>query len=163
MRASPRSNFARYEEVEQGATPRFRSCSGPRMDDFDEPASLSLAEFMSMPAITVGPDESVADLRRLAEEHAIHHFPIMEDGRLLGIVCVSDLAQEDPHSRVIHKAWRHVVTAPPPSSATDAARLMRLHGVDSVVVADEHGVWGIVTREDLLEADPALERLLEGA
>jgi len=133
------------------------------MDDFDEPDSPSLADLMSMPAISVGPDASVAELRLLAEEHRIHHFPIMEDGRLLGLVCVSDLAQEDPDRRVISKAWRHVVTAPPPSSAGDAARLMRLHGVSSVVVADDQGVWGIVTREDLLEADPSLERLLEGA
>jgi CBS domain-containing protein len=133
------------------------------MDDSNDSDVLSLAELMSMPAIAIGPEVSAAEVRLLADEHAIHHFPIVQEGRLLGIVCVSDLQAEDGDSPVIDKAWRHVVTATPPSSAPDAARLMRLHGVDSVVVADEEGVWGIVTREDLLEADPELERLLRGS
>jgi CBS-domain-containing membrane protein len=132
-------------------------------DEADDSDVLSLAELMSMPAIAIGPEVSTAELLLLADEHAIHHFPIVQEGKLLGIVCVSDLEAESPDSPVIHKAWRHVVTATPPSSVDDAARLMRLHGVDSVVVADEDGVWGIVTREDLLEADPALEQLLRGA
>jgi predicted transcriptional regulator len=144
----------------------FESCLGARMDDSDDSEDadvLSLAQLMSMPAIAIGPDVSTAEVLMLAAEHAIHHFPIVQEGRLLGIVCISDLHEDAPHTKVIDKAWRHVVTATPPSSADDAARLMRLHGVDSVVVADEEGIWGIVTREDLLEADPELERLLRGA
>ncbi|MDF3065160.1 MAG: hypothetical protein K0R38_761 [Polyangiaceae bacterium] len=129
-------------------------------DDSESLSTLSLAEVMSMPAIAIGPDLSAAELRLLAQEHEIHHFPIVHEGRLVGIVCVSDLEGDAPEHPVMDRAWRHVVTATPPSSADDAARLMRLHGVNSVVVADEEGVWGIVTRDDLLEADPELARLL---
>lgn len=133
------------------------------MEDDTESYELLLAELMSMPAITIGPEASTAEVLMLADEHEIDHFPIVQDGRLQGIVCTHDLRSEAPESPAIHRAWRHVVTGSPRSSADDAARLMRLHGVDSVVVADDDGVWGIVTREDLLEADPALERLLRGA
>jgi CBS domain-containing protein len=133
------------------------------MDDSTDLPTLSLAELMSMPAIAIGPDARTAEVLELAAAHAIHHFPIMQEAVLIGLVCVSDLETAALDSHVIHKAWRHVVTAAPQSSADDAARLMRLHGVNSVVVADEGGVWGIVTRDDLLEADPELARLLQGA
>lgn len=133
------------------------------MDDFLESEALSLADLMSMPAIVIGPEARTCEVLALAGQHAIHHFPIVDEGRLLGIVCVSDLQVAEPESPVIHQAWRHVVTATPPSSTEDAARMMRLYGVDSVVVADDDGVWGIVTREDLLDADPTLERWMSGS
>lgn len=133
------------------------------MDDEPNDAVLSLAELMSMPVIAIGPDARTVDVLALADRHAVHHFPIVLEATLVGLVCVSDLETATLESYVIHRAWRHVVTAAPQSSADDAARLMRLHGVDSVVVADEDGVWGIVTRGDLLEADPELARFLRGA
>jgi CBS-domain-containing membrane protein len=57
-------------------------------------------------------------------------------------------------------AWRHVVTLTPGGSLAEAARLMALHGVGSVVVVDASGVCGIVTREDLARANDRLEHLL---
>lgn len=133
------------------------------MDDPSDLPVLSIAELMSMPAIAIGPDARTADVLALADTHAIHHFPILQGAQLIGLVCISDLVNATLDSEVIHWAWRHVVTAEPHCSPDDAARLMRLHGVDSVVVADEGGVWGIVTREDLLEADPELVRFMRGA
>jgi CBS domain-containing protein len=133
------------------------------MDDPSDIPNLSIAELMSMPAIAIGPDARKAEVLALAATHAIHHFPILSGTQLIGLVCVSDLVTATPESEVIHWAWRHVVTAEPQCSPDDAARLMRLHDVDSVVVVDEGGVWGIVTREDLLEADPELLRLMRGA
>jgi hypothetical protein len=35
-----------------------------------------------------------------------------------------------------------------------------MHGVGSIVVVDDDGVCGIVTREDLVQADPELDQLL---
>ena len=44
------------------------------------------------------------------------------------------------------------LTAPPGTSLSDAAALMRERSVGSVIVADESGVLGILTERDLVKA-----------
>ncbi len=96
----------------------------------------------------------------LATTKGVHHFPVVDGGKLVGIVCTCDLQDLEPEAKVLQVAWRHVVTLPPDGSLSDAARLMALQGVGSIVVVDEHGVCGIVTREDLVRVDPELDKLL---
>src|SRR3954463_629356 len=114
----------------------------------------SVSELMSLPVVTIGPEARTQEVLALAEAKGIHHFPILERDRLVGIICTCDLQEIAPEAKVLPLAWRHVVTLRPDGSTTDAARLMAMQGVGSIVVADDDGVCGIVTREDLLAADP---------
>ena len=118
---------------------------------------------MSMPVLTVGTDAQVQQVLALAELNGVHHFPIVTDGRLAGIVCTCDLQELSPDANVMQAAWRFVVTVPPDSMLIDAARLMALHGVGSVVVLNEGCVRGIVTRADCIRAAPELQQLLGDA
>jgi CBS-domain-containing membrane protein len=118
---------------------------------------------MSVPVVTIGPNARVREVLALAEAKGVHHFPILEQNRLVGIICTCDLQAVAPEAKVLPLAWRHVVTLRPEGSRSDAARLMAIQGVGSIVVADDDGVCGIVTREDLLNADPELEQLLAEA
>jgi predicted transcriptional regulator len=115
---------------------------------------------MSMPVLTVGPDAQVQHVLALADSNGVHHFPIVTDEKLVGIVCTCDLQELSPEAKVMQAAWRFVVTVPPDSMLIDAARLMALHGVGSVVVMNEGHVGGIVTRADCIRAAPELEQLL---
>lgn len=118
---------------------------------------------MSLPVVTVGPDAQVQDVLALADRKGVHHFPIVADGKLVGIVCTCDLQELSPEARVMQAAWRFVVTVPLDSALSDTARLMALHGVGSVVVMDGGHVGGIVTREDCIRAAPELAQLLWAA
>jgi acetoin utilization protein AcuB len=115
---------------------------------------------MSLPVATVGPDATVQEVLALADSKRVHHFPIVTDGKLVGIVCTCDLQELSPQAKVMQAAWRFVVTVPLDSMLSDAARLMALHGVGSVVVMNDGHVGGIVTREDCIRAAPELEQLL---
>jgi CBS domain-containing protein len=130
-----------------------------------QPNQTSLADVMSMPVLVTGADSCAGQVLALAETAGVHHFPIVEAGTLVGIVCTCDLEDLHPEANVLQVAWRHVVTLPPNGSLTDAARLMTIHGVGSIVVVDEEedGVCGIVTREDLVRARPELDELLTEA
>ena len=125
-----------------------------------QPSQASVSEHMSLPVVTIAPDARAADVLALAQTKGVHHFPIVEEGKLVGIVCTCDLQELGADAKVLQVAWRHVITLRPGDSVSDAARLMALHGVGSIVVSDEGGVCGIVTRAELIRADPELDRLL---
>lgn len=53
---------------------------------------LSVAEIMTTEPITLSPDDSLHDARRLMSEHHIRHIPVVEeDGRVAGIVTQRDV------------------------------------------------------------------------
>lgn len=45
---------------------------------------------MTKQLITLGPSDSVADAANIFREHKIHHIPIVEDEKLVGIVSKTD-------------------------------------------------------------------------
>jgi len=51
----------------------------------------TVRQVMSSPAVTVSPDTPVSELARLMEEKRIHTLPVVEDGKLVGIVGKLDL------------------------------------------------------------------------
>lgn len=125
-------------------------------------AHQMVSELMHQPVVSVGPAASVEEVRTLAESKGIHHVPIVERGKLLGVVCTCDLQSAPATSRVLQLARRNVVTAPPDCSAADTAKLMRDNAVGSVLISNRDGLWGIVTRNDLVRADTELAAMLAG-
>jgi CBS domain-containing protein len=51
------------------------------------------AEIMTSPVITVAPTESVADAMATMTDRRFRHLPVVEDGRLLGLVSIGDLVK----------------------------------------------------------------------
>ncbi len=61
--------------------------SGPGV--LDEPVSA----LMTAEVRTCVPAASVHDLARLMTEHRVRHVPVVEDGRLIGIVSIGDVVK----------------------------------------------------------------------
>ncbi len=57
-------------------------------------SDTSVATIMSSPVVCVGPSESVSDCMAIMTERHIRHLPVLEGGRLLGIVSIGDLVKE---------------------------------------------------------------------
>jgi CBS domain-containing protein len=123
-------------------------------------ASQIVSEVMHQPLASVGPGASVEEVMTLTKKEGIHHVPIVQAGKLLGLVCTCDLDGARGQLKVLQLARRHVVTVKPDCSTTDAAKLMREHAVGSLVVSNRDGLWGIVTRHDLMKAGKDLAKLL---
>ncbi|HET7539180.1 MAG TPA: CBS domain-containing protein [Polyangiaceae bacterium] len=115
-----------------------------------------VAYLMSTPAVTLDPSTHVGELLQLAESLGIHHFPLVDASGLLGLVCTCDVEGARPEQTVAQFARRAPVTVRPEAMAQEATAQLITHGVGSVVVADEEGVWGILTRADLAAAVPEL-------
>lgn len=48
---------------------------------------------MSERVVTVAPDETVADCMVVMTEHHIRHLPVVEDGRLVGVISIGDVVK----------------------------------------------------------------------
>jgi CBS domain-containing protein len=104
---------------------------------------------MNRPVFAIAPNARVAEVFAVSERLHVHHFPIVLDGTVVGIVCTCDLLEARPDADVSGWARRDVATLEPTDTAEEAARLMRDEAVGSVVVAEASQLRGIVTREDL--------------
>jgi CBS domain-containing protein len=119
-----------------------------------------IAEQMQRPVYAITPDTRVAEVFSVAERLHVHHFPIMHDGKVVGVVCTCDLLEAPPDAQISGWARRDVVTLDPTGTAEQAAALMRDEDVGSVVITDAARPCGIVTREDLAR-DPKLALTLD--
>jgi CBS domain-containing protein len=53
-------------------------------------------EVMSKPVITIEPDKSVEDAVNIMLEHKIKKLPVVEEGKLVGIITASDIITIEP-------------------------------------------------------------------
>ena len=58
-----------------------------------DPDTTTLSEFMSVDPVTAEPDEDTSDVALRMIEGAFRHLPVVEDGRLVGMVSSRDLLQ----------------------------------------------------------------------
>ncbi|MFF5970353.1 CBS domain-containing protein [Streptomyces sp. NPDC012769] len=64
-----------------------------------DPADTTVQSVCSERPVTVAPDEGIDRAVGLMREHALRRLPVTEEGRLVGIVTLGDLAiEKDPSS-----------------------------------------------------------------
>lgn len=123
---------------------------------------MNVADIMSSPVYVINADEPVSHARKLMLRHRIGTLPVLNEGKMIGIVTKSDisnrLAQAEP-------LWRRrpidqipiklimtetVITIYPEASISQAAILMLENGIHNVPVVKNGNIVGIVTRTDLV-------------
>ena len=56
-------------------------------------AETPVWQIMTSPVITVSPDNSVQDCMRLMTERRIRHLPVVDGGRVVGMISIGDLVK----------------------------------------------------------------------
>ncbi len=56
-----------------------------------DPRTVKAREIMSTPVITVDPDASVSEIVRKMQSKGIGHIPVVENGRVVGIIAEGDI------------------------------------------------------------------------
>jgi len=108
--------------------------------------------------VTAGPDQTIADLVALLAEHNIGAVPILDDGRLAGIVSERDVVRRladgpDVLTRPASELMStDLATAAPEDSLDDIASLMTDRRIRHLPVLADGGLAGIVTIGDVVAA-----------
>ncbi len=141
---------------------------------------MNAADVMTPDVITAAPDTPLPELVRLMLDHEISAVPIVEDGRIVGIVSETDLlhragAGSEPrrhrwlqlltstdrlaadytraHARTAGEIMtRDVVTVPDTMPITDVAHQLEVRGIKRVPVTRDGKLIGIVSQRNLLQA-----------
>jgi len=122
---------------------------------------MLVRDIMRSPAVSVSADTTLADAYRTMRERGIRHLPVLEEGRLAGVITDRDLRLATsalapspfaPGSRVADVMSPRLLTADPSDPVEDAARIMREHKIGCLPVMDGGRLIGIVTGLDLLDA-----------
>lgn len=106
--------------------------------------------------VTIGPDETLADVRRLMEDYRISGIPVVEpNGKLLGIVTHRDVRFAiDPKQPVHELMTRDLVSVREDIDAVEAKRLLHQHRIEKLlIVDDEYRCTGLITVKDIEKAD----------
>jgi len=107
------------------------------------------------PAMCIAPDTLFRDALTLMREHECRRLPVVDDGRIVGIVTERDLHRAVPRFvdapvEVSELMTTSVVTTGMEDSLREAARTMMERRIGSLPVVDAEGrVLGIITETDI--------------
>jgi CBS domain-containing protein len=116
---------------------------------------LKVGQIMAKKLVTVGPEETLERAAVLIKQHGIDHLPVVEKGRLVGIVTSWDIAVSvgTGKRRISEIMTREVVTARESEPVEVVIRRLEQHRISGVPVVDERGALvGIVTTDDISKA-----------
>lgn len=128
---------------------------------------MRVREFMTTNVITVSSKTPVADARKYMQVHKVRRLPVVDKGKIAGMVSDRRVAEASPSAATTLSVWeinhllskmtiaeimsKKVITCPPDTTAESALALAQQHGVGSLPVVDEKGhLVGIVTTNDFV-------------
>ncbi|MGM9927572.1 MAG: CBS domain-containing protein [Bacillus sp. (in: firmicutes)] len=76
------------------------------------PGSTKVTDIMSSELITIPPDTSVDEAAELMAEKQIRRLPVVEDGKLVGMVSLGDLAVHRLHQKIASEALSEISEEP---------------------------------------------------
>jgi CBS domain-containing protein len=124
-------------------------------------ASSCVAEVMGTELFTLTPDTVVGSALRLAAHKRIHHFLVIEDGSLTGIVCQADLQQARTSALVGECMSSPVLCIGPETTLKEAADIMQENEVGCLPVVTGAFLVGVITRDKLVRMGVEAEELAE--
>lgn len=131
------------------------------------PPKRLVADIMTPNPVTVTPRNAIRTAVNLMREGGFRRLPVVDRGRLVGIITDRDLRRAANSPFVVREQWYdnfildHIevgscmtpnpITIEPGKSIVEAAHVMRNHKIGGLPVVSDGQLVGIVTDTDLLD------------
>jgi acetoin utilization protein AcuB len=129
---------------------------------------LTVRDYMIADPFTVAPEDSLQRVVDLLRRRDIRSVPVLQDGRLIGIVSDRDLCQVAPsyplfrdedeirryteNLKVTAAMTADPMRISPAASLIEAAKVLEKYRISSLPVVDGESLVGIISVSDLLRA-----------
>jgi acetoin utilization protein AcuB len=137
---------------------------------------MLVKDWMSTKVVTVNANDSMQQAINLLMEHDVSMMPVLEDGKLVGIVTDRDIKRASPSDAVMLDIQRilyllsklevgaimsrHPVTLSMDLTMEEAAEILLNHKISGAPVVDADGqLKGIITKSDMFRALMSLSGL----
>lgn len=127
---------------------------------------VPISEIMTKKLIVVSPTQTLYDAKKLFHRHNIRHLPVVEKGKLIGMLSYNDLLRisfsdldenDDSILPVIYEMYSipQIMTKIPvfievSSTVRDAAEILSHQSFHSLPVLDQGKLVGMVTTTDII-------------
>jgi acetoin utilization protein AcuB len=112
---------------------------------------MKSAAVMTRDVVVVAPIVTVGGAAAVMARRGIRHVPIVEGGRLLGILSDRDVLKHDRRVTCAEAMTPAPVTCTQDATVSHLAQLMLDHKIDSIPIVGPNGALvGLVTSSDLL-------------
>jgi acetoin utilization protein AcuB len=125
----------------------------------------AVRQYMTTGPHTIGPTRSLATAHKLMRQHQVRHLPVLDGGRIVGLVSERDLAMVESlpgvnptDVRVEEAMVPNVFTVAPDTPIGEVIETMIARKLGSAVITERGHVVGVFTTIDALVA---LHELLE--
>jgi acetoin utilization protein AcuB len=125
---------------------------------------MNVRDIMTTNVVTVPSNTSIAEAKRIMAAHRIRRLPVVDKGKLVGIVTEHRLESVSPSKATSLTVWelsyllekttvkeimeRDVITCSPDMSAEESLALAQGHKVGALVVVEDGKVVGISSTND---------------
>lgn len=139
---------------------------------------MSVKDFMTESLVTVATNTKIFDAVDLMKKHDIHRLPVLDNGRLAGLITEGTIQEALPSkatSLSVHEVnyllnktvvadvmIKDVKTIAPDAELEDAIYLMRQNKINVLPVLDGEKLVGIITNNDIFDAFLKLTGYHEG-
>lgn len=126
---------------------------------------MYVREYMQTRVITIPSDTLVVDAQKLMDQNNIRRLPVVDKGKLVGIVTKRHLQEVTPSSLTSLSVWemhyllakikvsevmeRRVITVSPDVTLEEAARVGAEHRLGALPVVENGHLVGIITETDM--------------
>ncbi len=128
-----------------------------------------VSRLMSTDLVTVNPDTPLTEVRKLMDQHEIHHLPVVEFRRIVGLISKTDLLHflhgftQNPHEEVMEavrlKRWtaKEIMTTKlgkvqPNDTIRTALDIFKINRFHALPVVEGEELVGILTTHDIIRA-----------
>lgn len=128
---------------------------------------MLVKERMSHPVISVKPDVPILEALKLMQRERIRRMPVVQDGKMIGIISDKDLIHAAPSDATSLSVWEinylvsrihvkdvmttNVLSVTEDTPIEEAARIMADNKIGGLPVMSDGGVVGLITETDLFK------------
>lgn len=127
---------------------------------------MKVKKFMTADPVVIDQSQPIHEAKRLLEEHRFRHLPIVDDGKVVGILSDRDIIRTlaisesvmsfcgiDTRDEVYIRDIMadQVIYLTPEDHLKDAARIMEKHKIGCLPVVENGSLVGIITATDILK------------
>ena len=126
---------------------------------------MYIREYMKSPVITVTSDTLTQDAQKIMQEHDIRRLPVVDKGKLVGLVTQDRIREAGPSPATSLSVWelnyllskmkvkdimvKNVITINPDTTVEETCVVGQKHNIGTLPVVDNGKLVGIVTTTDL--------------